>query len=346
MKKTIAMLLTLCMLLALTACGGQKEEAPAAPSAPSTSAPAAPAAKESVTLKMGHQMAVDHSVDKALHKWADAVNAATDGRVTIDIYAANQLGSIQEMQEACRLGTLDICLGDPSMLSNLQPEYGLLALPFIFENYDAAEAIYDGEVGAALGERLEANNNMVPLGFFWNGMRCFVTTKPLTSLADCSGIKLRSPEAQIYMDTFSLLGMAPTPIAWADVFTSMQTGVVEGTDTTPESVLAQEFYTIAANVCESNHMLSTIGPCVNVKVWDKLGAEDQQVLIDCLTPVIAEQREAAITADQGFYAELAEKGANITHFSDIEAIKEVFTPYWTEYAETNNCTDILDMITG
>ncbi len=361
MKKLLAIILALSMIFALSACGGKSEQAAPAPSGGSqSSAPAssgssgssgssastpAPAA-ESVTLKMGHQMAVDHSVDIVLHKWSDAVKAATDGRIIIDIYAANQLGSIQEMQEACRLGTLDICLGDPSMMSSLQPEYGMMALPFIFENYDAAEKIYDGAVGQAMAERLEKQNNMVPLGFFWNGMRCFVTKKPLTSLADCKGYKLRSPEAQIYIDTFTLLGMSPTPIAWADVFTSIQTGVVEGTDTTPESVLAQEFYTVAPYVCESNHMLSTIGPCVNSKVWAKLSADDQKIVKDCFTKELTEQRKAAISKDADFYAQLKEKGATITHFSDIDAIKAVFIPYWTEYATKNNCTDILDMITN
>lgn len=351
MKRVLSIILALSMLFALAACGGSQPAASASTNAPAAaSAPASTPSTESqssaepIVLKMGHQMAVGHSTDIALHNWSDAVSAATDGRITIDIYAANQLGSIQEMQEACRLGTLDICLGDPSMLSSLQPEYGLMALPFIFENYDAAEAIYDGEVGAAMAANLEAQNNMVPLGFFWNGMRCFVTKAPLTSLADCKGYKLRSPEAQIYIDTFTLLGMAPTPIAWADVFTSIQTGVVEGTDTTPESVLNLEFYTIAPYVCESNHMLSTIGPCVNSKVWGKLSADDQKLLRDEFTKVLADQREAAITADAGFYEQLAAKGATITHFENINELKDVFVPYWTEYAEANNCTDILDMI--
>ena len=354
-KKIIVFTLVVCFLGMFAACDSSTESATEESAADTTivedttddaaeSDEVSEEEKQTYTLKFGHQMAVGHSTDVAVNNWAELVEEASDGRIIIDIYPANQLGSIQEMQEACRLGTLDICLGDPSMLSNLQPEYGLLALPFIFDGYESAAAVYDGEVGQALAELLATENNMRPLGFFWNGMRCFVTKDPLISLADCENYKLRSPEAQIYLDTFTLLGMNPTPVAWADVYTSIQTGVVNGTDTTPESVLNLEFHKIAPYINASNHMLSTIGPCINEDVWQSMSEEDQQILIDCFAIVLEEQREGAVSLDAEIYEELEADDATITEFSDKEEIVEIFTSYWTEYATENDCLDLLEKI--
>ena len=300
--------------------------------------------QQQIILKYGHQNAVDHLVHIYSVKWAEDVAAKTDGRIKIEVYPANQLGNLREMMEAVELGTLDITLGDTSMMSTVLPEFGLLALPFIFQGYDHAEKVIDGEVGQMLNDKLAATNNMRPLGWFWNGFRNFATKTPITKVADCRGIKMRSPEAKIYMDTFKTLGMNPTPVPWGDVYTALSSGVVEAMESGPEAIYKQDFFKIAKYVCDSKHIFSVVGPTINETVWQSLSEADQTLLMESLDAVVVAQREEAIQQEKDLYASLKAEGAVLTKFENPQEVIDLFTPYWTNYARESGSEDALKSI--
>jgi tripartite ATP-independent transporter DctP family solute receptor len=272
------------------------------------------------------------------------VGKKTNGRIKIEVYPANQLGNLREMMEAVQLGTLDVTLGDTSMMSTVLPEFGLLALPFIFQGYEHAEKVIDGEVGKMLNDKLAVSKNMRPLGWFWNGFRNFATKTPITKVADCKNIKMRSPEAKIYMDTFKTLGMNPTPIPWGDVYTALSSGVVDAMESGPEAIYKQDFYKIAKYVCDSKHIFSVVGPTMSEQVWKSLSKADQTLLADSLKAIVAEQRAKAIQQDKDLYAGLKAGGAIITKFENPQEVIDLFTPYWTDYAKTAKSEDALKKI--
>ena len=171
MKKFLSLMLAMIMALSLIACGGSKEEAPAAKEETKTEAPAAkeeaPAENDfTISLKLGHGNATEHAIHVYTQQWADAVAEATDGRITITIYPAGQLGSLAEMLEAVEYGTLDMTLGDTSLLSNSVPAYGLFSLPFFVDDYEVAAKFYDGEVGQAIAQDLIDATGIRPLGYY------------------------------------------------------------------------------------------------------------------------------------------------------------------------------------
>lgn len=299
---------------------------------------------ETIVLKYGHQNAMDNLVHIYSEKWAADVLEKSGGRIVIEIYPASQLGNLREMMEAVELGTLDITLGDTSMLSTVLPEFGLLALPFIFRDYDHAEAVIDGDVGETLNRRLAAERNMRPLGWFWNGFRNFATKTPITRVADARGIKMRSPEARIYMDTFSMLGMSPTPIPWGEVYTALASGVVDAAESGPEHIYKQDFYRHAPYVTNSRHIFSVVGPMVNEQVWQSLSAADQRLLMDSLEDIVRDQRVAAIDEEGEYYRLLIDAGATITEFENPQELIDLFTPYWSDYAANSNSKDLLQQL--
>ena len=300
--------------------------------------------QSTVNLKYGHANAIDNDVHIYALKWSEEVAKRSNGRIKIEVYPANQLGNIREMMEGVELGTLDIGHGDTSMLSTVLPEMGLLALPFIFKGYDHAEKVIDGPVGQELNEKLAAKRNMRPLGWMWNGFRNFCTKVPITKVADCKNIKMRSPEAKIYMDTFTLLGMKPTPIPWGEVYTAMQTKVVDAMETPPETIYKQGFYKLGKYVCNSRHIFSVVGPMISHKKWQTLSKEDQKVLSDSLVRVYSEQRVNAIKIEEEYYKKMAADGAVITKFENLQEVIDLFTPYWTKYAESCNAGPLLKKI--
>ena len=341
MKKLLALVLTLAMAMILAACGGSKTET----STPDGSAQNGDSGEEfTIDLKFGHGNTTEEPIHTYSQAWADAVKEATNGRINITIYPAGQLGTLAEMQEAVEYGTLDMTLGDTSLLSNLVPAMGVANLPMLLDSYEMAEKYYDGEVSQALNEELATSHNIRPLGWYWNGFRQIGTRVPITCVADCKDIKLRSPEADIYMDTFNLLGMKPTPLPWGETYSAYESGIVDGMETTTIAMATQGFHKVGGNVCRSNHMISVVGPVINEQVWQSIPAEDQQLMLDLLAEQVAAEREVTITDEDGYFEQMAADGANITKFEDPQELVDLFTPYWTEYAEQAGASDVLESI--
>ncbi len=297
-----------------------------------------------VTMQLSHHNAADQPIHIALEKWANMVNEKTGGAVTIDLYPAASLYNSGDAQDAVIMGTLDMCLGDTSLLSADQPEYALLSLPFLIESYEAADAIVNGEVGAAIDQKLEADNGVVALGWTWNGFRNICSTKPISSVADCKGLKLRSPGADIYLDTFNTLGMSPNVISWSEAYTAMQSGIVEGVESGLEAFYTQGFYTLGENICLSRHMLSIIGPVINADKWNSLNEATQQVMKESWAECAAELNQKVIDSEDGYRQKLEEEGCNITEFENRQEIVDLFTEYWMKSAEGMGAGELLDQI--
>lgn len=341
MKKLIALLLALTMVFALCACGASEEAAPAA--APE----AAPADPDfTITMKLGYTGNDETLSSTYMVKWAEAVKAASDGRIVIETYSSGQLGTGVEMIEAVDLGTLDMTLADYSLVQTYLPEIGILSLPCIIEDYDHMWEIYDGEVGQELNARLEASSNMKLLGTFYNGFRYIGAIKPLNTLEDCKGLIIRSPESDIYVNTFKLYGMNPSPLPMGDVYSGLQTGVVEGADSPIENFLTFSWGEVAPYILESRHLASALPIAVNNKTWAKIPAADQELIIAELDKILTELSEATLAKEDEVFETLKAQGVTFTEFGaeDRAALVEAFKGYWTEFATENNCQDLLDMI--
>lgn len=350
MKKIIAMLLAVVMVLALCACGKTETASETKPSAEATPA-AAPAettsadnAIEPVTLKFGHANAVDTPVDVHCKMFAEKVAEYSDGAITIEVYPASQLGSLQELQDAVEFGNLDMCCGDSSMLSTVLPELAILNLPMLVTSYEQAEKVYSSDEVNALVEKLASEHSMRQLCWWWNGFRHLCTKTEITSPADCKGIKLRSPEADIYVRTFSLLGFNPTPIPWGDTFQGIQTGIADGSDTTLEGIYNADLYTLCPYICLSSHIFSVVGVTINEDVWQSLSPEAQAVMMKAAEEVTAIERQTAIDGEAVYKQKMEEAGCTFTEFSDKQEIIDLFTDYWKETSDACDANELLNAI--
>ncbi len=299
-------------------------------------------ANKPMVLKIGYGIPEDTVSGKYVGLWADEVTAKTGGRISFEIYPSGQLGTLVEMIEACDLHTLDITFNDPSLMVTYLPEIALLSQPMLIKDYGHMDAVVQGDVGKELASRLEENTNMHVLGWVRNGFRNIISTKPLNSLADCKGFIIRSPESDIYIDTFSLLGMTPTPIPYSDIYTAMQTGVVEGCDTSFENFILASFYELGKYVLESNHMAASMSLIINKDIWESIPEEDQKIMEEAYNRLFSECNNEVAAAEQKYKKELIEKGCTISRFKDQDAIVNLFMDYWTEFAQKNGCEKLLE----
>ena len=237
MKKVLAMILAAAMVLALCACGSTA--APAATEAPAQEAqtneqPAAEKTEaelldecEPVVITLGQNDSGDVPPVKGAEAMIAAIEERSGGKITFDYHNGGTLGNYVEMTESMAMGGLDMGVLDPTLMTEYSPEIPMLVQPFLIKDYEhfgkvlALPEVRDCE--AALAE-----NNITVLGYFYAGFRamCF-TNKEVKNVEDCKGIIIRSPEADIYMNTLKRLGMSPTPMAMPEMYQAMKQGVIE-----------------------------------------------------------------------------------------------------------------------
>ena len=332
-RKIFAVLMASVMALSLVACGGGGSEAEAPAPEKETTKTEAPAG-EKVTLKLASFEAAEQAIPASFEAMCAEIKEATNGRIEIIHYPAGQLGSVQELQEALRLGTVDMAQVDPSMFGNLQPEWGILSLPMLVRDFDHFQAVVNSDlVTKDLTELTVKQTGVRMLGAYYKGFRVFDTTSSIATFADRQGVKLRSPEADLYIQTFSRLGMSPTPMAWSEAYTAMQTGVVDGLDTVPDSIMSLEIYNLGKYITRANHMVSFNQIAVNEKVWQKLSAEDQALIQKYIDEYAAKQQVEMYENENAYYEKFEEMGCIVEGFDPSEAaqVTAAFEGYWNEY---------------
>ena len=299
-----------------------------------------------VTLKIGYGISSETVAGKYVGLWAKQVTEATGGRVKFEIYPSGQLGSLVEMIEACDLHTLDITFNDPSLMVNYLPQIALLSQPMLIKDYKHLDAVVQGEVGKQLALKLESVSNLHILGWVRNGFRNIISKKPLTSLKDCKGLIIRSPESSVYIDTFTLLGMTPTPIPYNETYTALQTNVVQACDTSYENFILASFYEEAKYILETNHMAATMSLVINKDVWKSLPVDTQNVMMKIYNELFMKCNEEVAAAEQKYKQKLISLGCTISNFNDKDqdAIVKSFMDYWKKFAKKTSCADLLDKV--
>ena len=295
-----------------------------------------------MTLKFAHNNAIDQPIGIGVDKFAQLIKERSNGNITIDVYPASSLYDEAGIYDAIQLGNLDLGYADVSTISNIVPAFGLYALPMLYDSYETMEKIVDGEVGETLDAMLVDGMNAYALGWTWDGFRNIISNDPITCIADCKDYLLRSPGADLYLDTFKTLGFATVIIPWGDCFTGMQSGLCDAVETTTEAIYTQGFYTIGNNFCVSHHMLSIVGPIINNDLWESFDDQTKSLFQECWDEVNAWERETVASEENEYTELLRDAGCNITKFTDYDEIVELFKPMWEEYAKNGGYEDLLD----
>lgn len=339
MKKRLAMIL--CVVLSvgvLAGCSGSSGGTASEDEGQESSS-----GNPTYSLKFAYTLATDHDLSLAFEQFAEDVYNATDGDVEITTYPAGSLGTQTENLESVMQGSLDMCYADTSMLVTYVPEYTLISLPWLITSFDTAnEIFYESDIVDSLDAILSEETNMTSLGWVYQGFRVFASTMPLTNKESCQGVKMRSPETQIYIDTFSEMGFSPSVITWTEAYTAMQSGVVDGLDTIKSSMISYGITDIADYIWNSNHMFSSAGIVINSDVLAGLPEEYQETILNCWADVTEWFNEDEIERDASYVEQFEEAGVTVTYTEDEQEFRDIFHDYWYESAEENGYTELLD----
>lgn len=340
MKKLFAVILALAMVFALCACG--QSAAPAASEAPAAEASEAPAA-EAVVLKIGISTNEEDPRAKGALQFIDEITEKTGGAVTGQLYPAGQLGGDADLINSLALdaGTVDIIITDASNFATYSSKMGISALPFQFANFDEAWAFMDSEVQAKAEEELLANNMRV-LAHYCNGFRCVTNSKaPVETPDDMKGMLIRTPENPVIMATMTALGANPQPLAFNELYQALQQGTYDAQENPIPVIYNNKLYEVQGYLSVTNHIYSGMCFTIAESVWQKLSAEQQEILVAAAQASAELDRELNKQQTDDFVALLEEAGMKI-NYPELAPFAEATATVLTDNADAYG--ELLDMM--
>ena len=328
MKKRVARLMAVLMALTLIGFGGT-----------------AKAEEKTVSLRLAHNVTIGGTEDQAAVKFAELVKEKTNGSVEITVYGGGQLGDETALLEGVQLGSIDMALATSAYISNLVPQFGLLDLPFLFDDLADVKAKLEGDAGEYLREKLMEAENIRVLDYWNSGFRVMLTkSAPITSLADIKGRKMRAPEVPVYIDMFTALGAAPTPIPFGEVYTSINTNVVDGVEVCAEEMYTMKFHEVGKYIAKTNHIFSTMIPICSEKVFSSLSEDQQAAVLEASKEAAEWQWENFETADEHALEEMEAAGIEVNELTDRDDWMAACADMQDKYAADADAADLLELL--
>lgn len=290
-----------------------------------------PVQSQEVTLHMGHNTFIEDPYHIASEKFAEAVRVATGGEVNIVIHPAEQLAGLRAGAEGVQIGTVDLYIVDSGTLGNWQPHYSFVSLPFIFADFDAANAAMDA-LEDELVEGMRQDLGVERLAWSPAGFRVIVTTsRAIDRAEDLKGLKIRVPEIPLFVTTFGGLGANATPLPWGDVYSALQTGVVEGVEGPSNAINVAHFQEVATYITRTNHMMLDLNILMNLDKFQSLSEAHQAILREAAHQAFdVDLRAVMQTQDDVAYRALAE-ALEENAAPDMTSFREAMAPVYDEF---------------
>lgn len=342
MKRLSALILALVMLLSLAACG-QKTEAPAQTAAPAADGAAGIAASSDpkVTIKLGWAETSErsgHALSEAAYTFQEQVEALSGGSIKVDLYPAAQLGDATSMLTQVEAGTLEACMtiSNGQFATSYYPDLGFLDIPYLFESADEAYELLNPEKDffKDLQKNIAEKSGIRPLVFFNEGLRHITNSKrEIKAPADLAGLKIRTMNVTAHMEMFKALGALPTNVSWNELYTALQTNVVDGQENPIANAVyisaweVQKYMTLDGHVCLCSMF------CMNDKFYNGL-TDNQKAAVDEAALKALEAEYNMFKANEASNLQmLKDNGLQVTELTseEIDAFRQACQPQVLEY---------------
>ncbi len=272
---------------------------------------AAPALAQDFVARVGHLESTAQSRHIHLEKVAALVSERTGGAVEFQIFPQGQLGNQRQMTEGVQLGTLEATVSPAAFLGGFNPLVSVLDIPYLIPgDTDAAAALRDGPFGQALLDSF-ADKGLVAIELWPNGTKQFTSNQPLDSLEDFVGQKFRVMDSSILIEQFNALGASAIALPFGELYTSLQTGVVDGEENPADTIRAMKFYEVQDYMVVSDHGAMEDVVLFNPMFWDSLPDDYKTVITDAFAEVIPELTAHKADAVAAALGTIEEAGTNV-----------------------------------
>jgi tripartite ATP-independent transporter DctP family solute receptor len=284
-----------------------------------------PAHAQATKLRFAHPHPESDSWHKASLMLAERVKEKSGGKYEIQVFPNGALGSDSQTISAVRGGSLDICLTGNPFFTGMAPKLNVLDLPFLFDTRGQTAAVLDGAIGDELRRELEASN-LKALATWEIGWRNLTNNRrPVANAADIRGLKIRTTPNPAHIHAFKLLGAAPTPMAFTELFTALETGTVDGQENPVTLIQNAKFYEVQKHLSLTRHAF-TVGPVVmNKQKFDAYPAETRALLEETAKDIAKLQRKMNEDTESTSLAALKKEGMKVVENPDRESFSKIVT---------------------
>ena len=301
-----------------------------------------------LVLRLSHSMA---SGTTALHVFADTfrelVEAATNGAVRVRVFPSGTLGQEREVVQQLQEGLVDFMVSGAAIWGSVAPKLQVFDFPFLWRDWDHVHGIVDGDVGRQAAEYLERTVRMRPLA--WGdsfGFRQVITrSRDITHPSQLAGLKIRTIQSPIYVKAVELMGASPTPMAFGEVYTSLQTGVIDGYEHDASTTLQQRFYEIAHYMARTRHIAGVLGLWTAAATLARIPVDVRQILERAALEAGRRQRAMGASEDSAAVSKLLDLGMTIREV-DSAALRPAAERLWEAEARALDVAGWLGAIRG
>lgn len=320
LKKIIsAFVVSTLLILALTGCR---------PSESNTSSPSGN--NEVKTIRVGHVLAPNHPYTIGLEKFAELVAEKTDNAVKVEVFHSSQLGNERDMIEGLQLGTLEMALVSTAPLSSFTNDFLVFDLPFIFKDTVNARKVVDSEVGQDMLDQLESQK-IIGLAYWENGFRSVTNNKrAIEKPTDLAGLKIRTMENPVHMESFNALGASATPMAFGELFTALQQNTIDGQENPLAIVSTSKFYEVQKYLSLTEHFYAAAPLLISESFFNGLSSEQQTAIKEAAIEGRDFERKTIDDMNVSLLKEIEDAGMLINTPDKalfIEAVKPVYEKF-------------------
>ncbi|MCH3959766.1 MAG: TRAP transporter substrate-binding protein [Selenomonas sp.] len=294
---------------------------------------------DKIVLRYAENQVKDYPTTQAAQKFADLVKEKTNGRITVEVYDSGQLGDEKSVIEQIQFGGIDMSRVSLTPLSEFSRNLMALQLPYLYRDADHMWKVLDGDIGKDLLKSTE-DSGIVGLSWYDAGARNFYDTQhEIKGLADMKGLKIRVQESSMMMDMVKALGANPTPMAYGEVYSALQTNVIDGAENNWPSYESTSHYEVAKYYVVDEHSRIPEMQIISKQTMDKLSPEDQKIIRECAAESAKYERQLWAEREKASEEKVKAGGAIITRLSDearaefVKAVQPLYEQYGAEYKD-------------
>ncbi|VVS98863.1 C4-dicarboxylate TRAP transporter substrate-binding protein [Rhizobium sp. EC-SD404] len=301
------------------------------------------ASAQEFSLNLSTSQTVQDPLVIAMQGAEQRIEERSDGRVDVTIYPSSQLGEDNDVLEQIRNGAPIAALVDAGRLAPLHAELGILAAPYLVDDYTQYAAITDSPVYGEWVEELAESSGIRLLNYNWfQGTRQMITQKEITAPADLSGVRVRTIDAPSWIATVESMGATAAPMAWSEVYSALQLGAIDGAEAQLTGAYGIKLHEVATNIAMTNHIQLFTGLATSQAWWESLpddirtiideelkaaGDEATRMTVERLSEVQTEMEAAGVAFNEVDMAPFREATASVYEEVGLVEAREALQPY-------------------
>ncbi|GGL81193.1 TRAP transporter substrate-binding protein [Wenxinia marina] len=267
---------------------------------------------QEVTIKIGTVVSGDHPENVGAREIERLVEERSNGEIDVRVFTDSQLGNQREMVEQLRSGTLEMTWVTTGFFGSWEPVMGALEIGYLFDDREHAFRAFDGPLGEEVAAKVEAHGVEL-LGFFEAGMRHLTNSvQPVEAPEDLQGLRIRTPQSTYHLRTLEMMGASPTPMAFNELYTAMEQGVVDGQENPLSNIYSAHFSEVNDHLALTGHLHLTHMVLYSEELWEELSPEHQEIVRQAVIDAQQVQRDKVASDDASLLTELEGQGMQVT----------------------------------